>query len=353
MQSVANMLEQLKDAPYEFFIFTSNRDLDNSSLENVEPGKWIQYNNNAKIYYAAGQEWQQLKKELNAIKPDILFINGIYSWPFSFLPLLFAKVKTTIISARGMLHPGALSQKHFKKKVYLGFWKLLGLHKKNIFHATDEEEKKYIQAVFGKGVTIKIAANFPRIFSAKLVQGKKSENLKLVSIALISPMKNHLMVLQALEECHENIEYNIYGPVKEEAYWFQCIEQIKKLPSNITVNYNGDIPPADIEKVLEQNHVFILPSKSENFGHAIYEALSSGRPVITSTATPWKDLKNVQAGINVSNEQLEELSAAIHFFAAMSQDELIQWSEGAKAYAEKAIDVERTREAYVEMLRKG
>lgn len=159
------------------------------------------------------------------------------------------------------------------------------------------------------------------------------------------------MVLQALEQCHENIEYNIYGPVKEESYWLQCIEQIKKLPTNIMVNYLGDIPPAAIENVLEQNHVFILPSKSENFGHAIYEALSSGRPVITSTTTPWNNLQNAKAGINVSISGNNEIADAIHFFAAMSEDELIQWSEGAKAYAEKVVDMERTREAYVEMLK--
>ena len=292
------MLEHLKDAPFEFFVFTSNKELDGSVLKNVEPDTWVRYSSNATIFYADGEAWGKMKRVKERIQPDILFINGIYSWHYNLLPLLFSKIKTKIISARGMLHPGALSQKSFKKKLYLGFWKILGLHKENIFHATDTEEKKYIQAVFGNEVKIIVTANFPRIFSAKQVVEKDKGNLSLVSVALISPMKNHLLVLQALQQCKEIIEYNIYGPVKEESYWLQCVEQIKRLPSNITVNYHGDIPPTAIEKVLEQNHVFILPSKSENFGHAIYEALSSGRPVITSTSTPWNDLKNVQAGIN-------------------------------------------------------
>jgi len=183
---------------------------------------------------------------------------------------------------KGMLHAGALSQKKLKKKAYLFFWKLLGLQKKNIFHATDEQEREYIQKVFGKSARVMLAANFPRIFPFFQVIEKKAGHLKLVSIALISPMKNVLLVLESLVGSRESaevgsskfvvgkrqseagslqsttnyqlpaanfLEYNIYGPVKDREYWQSCLEVIKRMPANVVVKYHGEIPPGDIGNV--------------------------------------------------------------------------------------------------------
>jgi glycosyltransferase involved in cell wall biosynthesis len=248
-----------------------------------------------------------------------------------------------------MLHPGALSQKHFKKKVYLTLWKMLGLHKRCDFHASNEEEKNYIQNIFGKKVKIFVAPNFPRIFNRQSPPYKRGGALKLISIALISPMKNHLLILEALEFCDADICYNIYGPVKDAAYWNICLEQIKKLPANVTVNYKGDIPPNEVEYALAKSHVFILPSKSENFGHAIFEALTAGKPVITSNNTPWNNLKASKAGINIEQNNPDELVNAINYFASMDQNEFEQWSNGANKYAANSINVDDIKQQYHKM----
>ncbi len=339
----------------------------------MEFDKWVRYAGNTEVWYASKNNLLPvLQKEINKDAPAYLFIMGIYSWRFNVKPLLFCKGVKKIISVRGMLHPGALSQKSFKKKIYLSLWKLLGLHKKNIFHATDEKERDYIQSSFAKAsadkakVKVMVAANFPRVLSQQPVAEKKEGSLKLVSIALISPMKNILLVLEALrsgewglasgkwgvgtgKEEENSIEYNIYGPVKDKSYWEQCEAMIKKLPANITANYHGDIPPDKIEGALALNHVFILPSKSENFGHAIYESLTAGRPVITSNNTPWNNLEKCNAGINVSTDDLNELQKAIEHFAAMKQEQLIEWSNGARKHALQAVDLEETRKQYEEM----
>ncbi|HRD43302.1 MAG TPA: glycosyltransferase, partial [Ferruginibacter sp.] len=109
--------------------------------------------------------------------------------------------------------------------------------------------------------------------------------LKLVTIALIIPMKNHLLVLEALQKCTFDVEYGIYGPVKDEQYWNLCEQQIQLMPSHIKVEYKGNLPPGGVEAALKQSDVFIMPSQSENFAHALAEALSAGLPVITSKHT--------------------------------------------------------------------
>jgi len=99
---------------------------------------------------------------------------------------------------------------------------------------------------------------------------------------------------------------------------------------------------------LTKAHVYILPSKSENFGHAIFEALSAGRPVITSNNTPWKNLKESKAGINVALEDTE-IAKAIDFFAELDFDGMEHWSKAAFTYSEEAIDLEKLKSSYRQM----
>ncbi len=237
-----------------------------------------------------------------------------------------------------MLHPGALSQKSFKKKLYLALWKMAGLHRRYDFHATDAREQQFILQAFGEQARVFIAGNFPRVFNFQQAAQKETGKLRLVSVALISPMKNILLVLEALHFCTAEISYDIYGPIKDGFYWQLCRDKIKMLPANITVCHHGDVLPSKIEAVLNNYEVFILPSKSENFGHAIYEALSAGKPVITSNHTPFNNLQSNHAGENISTKNISEITTAINFFAAMSAAEFKSWNEGAKSYASRQVD---------------
>ncbi|MBC7686573.1 MAG: glycosyltransferase [Aquabacterium sp.] len=248
-----------------------------------------------------------------------------------------------------MLHPGALTQKPLQKKIYLVFWKAMGVHRNNFFHATDVVEAGFIRQVFGDKANVFIAGNFSKKIALQVVADKKAGEIKLLSIALISAMKNIDLVLDALKSCRHSICYQIYGPIKDEAYWLLCLSKIKQLPLNVKVIYKGAITPLQIEAALLTSAVFILPSKSENFGHAIFEALSAGKPVITSRHTPFNKLAENYAGKNVSVENSLEMTAAIDSFAAMGQAEFAQWNIGAYQYANAYSDDALLQQQYDSM----
>lgn len=349
MQSIANLVENYTEG-LTYKIFCSNRDVDGTILP-VETDQWVKHNINTQVWYSSKktQYISILQSELSTYPDNILYINGIYSWNFNLLPLLLCRSPLKIISVRGMLHPGALSQKKVKKNLYLFVLKLLRVHRKHQFHASNNDEKGYIEDVFGRQTKINVAANFPRRFLRDPGTGKTAGSLKLVSIALISPMKNHLQVLDALHDCSKDIEYHIYGAVKDPAYWKQCENSIETLPPNIKVIFHGDIAPAKVEQALSDAHVFILPSKSENFGHAIFEALSAGKPVITSHNTPWNELKRSKAGVNVDPQDKDNLCLTIKFFAAMDKDTYNRWSNAAHDYSVTAIDINTIKDQYRRM----
>ncbi len=348
IQSIANLVNNYTEN-IEYKIFCGNTDLNNEPLQNIEEDKWSRYDDNTQVWYASkNNATKNVKAQIQLLQPDIIFIIGIFSWQYNIVPLLFCKAKKKILSVRGMLHAGALSQKQLKKRLFLQLLKILHVKKNCIFHATDDTEVVCIQNEFGKNAPIYVAGNFAKAIQHKAILHKEPGFLKLITIALISPMKNHLLVLQALANCKANIEYNMYGPVKDTAYWALCNKQIDLLPSNIKVQYHGEIIPLEIENALAQNHVFIMPSKSENFGHALIEALLCGKPLITSNATPWNNLLDNKAGIN-SNTDEQALSNAINFFAEMNMETYEQFAEGAVQYASKKVNKEALYLQYQQM----
>jgi glycosyltransferase involved in cell wall biosynthesis len=345
IQSIANMVNVLNEG-YQFYIFCGDKDLDGEKLEDIEVGEWIAYNDYTLVWYASDEERSKtLVDEIEKTAPDIVYSIGIFSWHFNLVPLFFCKGPVKILSVRGMLHPGALTQKKIKKQIFLTALKALRIQKKIRFHATDVAEVGFIKAVFGDKIVINEAANFPRMFPKKNKAFKLRDSLKLITVALISPMKNHLLVLEALQQTTLAIQYDIYGPVKDAAYWEQCLAQIAQLPQQVRVVYHGDVQPQFVGTVLEQSEVFILPSKSENYGHAIVEALSSGLPVITSNNTPWNMLEAKGVGIN-TDLTVSDIMTAIEKFAMMDNEPYQQWSVNASSYASAAIDIDQLKKAY-------
>ena len=351
IQSLDNMVSNFTDENIQLYIYCSNKDLDGSTL-NVITNSWQQYNKNTKVYYASAEKTKKtnITQLLDDIQPDIVFINGIFSPGFSLKPLMWKGKGRKILSARGMLHTGALSQKRLKKQMFLALFKLRGLHRKCEFHATTEEEAQFIQNIFGTRSKVWVAPNFPKIIGYQQPLTKQEGSLQMLSIALISPMKNIKLVIETLLQCHANICYDIYGPVKDAQYWQDCETLIKKARVNININYKGPLLPHKVAETLKSYHIMVQPSKSENFGHSIFEALSAGKPVITSRFTPWNELENQKAGFNVDIENIQYLQKSIEKVAAFDNNEYKKWTGGAYTYAMQKVDVPNIKILYKSML---
>jgi glycosyltransferase involved in cell wall biosynthesis len=350
IQSLANLVRQTSDQ-YEYYIVCSNNEYhEHTPLKNIVSDKWLNFESKASVYYlsAASLKPQRMRQIIRQVKPDIVFTNGMYSVPFGLYPICFSSCKT-VFSARGMFHPGALSQKAVKKKIFLYAFKKLGLHKKVIFHATDENEKEYIWSQFGNTVKVNVAGNFPQIQDFAQSPPKQTGNIIMGSISLISPMKNHLLVLESLRYCTSKVTYYIYGPVKDQEYWTRCQAVIRDLPNNIQVEYKGEVPPTEVRDVLKEFHYFILPSKSENFGHAIFEALTAGKPVITSFFTPWNNLESRRAGYNVDISNVASITDAIEKAAAQNVSEYLDWRQCSRSLAIESVNLSNLREQYQQL----
>lgn len=349
VQSINNTAKMLSGIDgVETYILCSNKDLDGTTSD-VVTDRWVEFTSGIHVYYCSiTPDKATVNKIITELNPSVIFINGLYSLPYTVYPLM-SKVGRKVLSLRGMLHPGALSQKPLKKKIFLTAFKTMGLHKKCEYHATTEEEVGYVKQVFGKNKKVWMVPNLPNVLNAQPAIEKEQGVLKLISVSLISPMKNILLVIQALKSCKSNITYDIYGPVKDPVYWEDCLEEIKDMPDNITVNYKGEVQPHIVQDILKDYHFFILPSKSENFGHAIYEALSAGRPVITSLNTPWNGLEEAGAGYNVDPENKQALVSVLERAAQLKNEDYKLSVVNARSYIERQYDLETINTQYKHM----
>ena len=352
-QSLYNLVTSLRNAIAEaggaLKVICTDEDLGGVKLH-VPADEWTALstgpNTCVEVWYASANGEGRIERLIN--QNDVLFINSIFSHHFNYASLIKSRARRKIISPRGMLDPGSLSQKPWKKQIYLAYLKLKGIDRLCEWHATTEQEKHNIQKVFGTKAKVWVVPNFPRVIEFQPTH-KETGRLALVTIALVSPMKNHLLILQALHRVTSEVSWDIYGPIKDQAYWKACEQLIKNLPGNITVTYHGDVPPLSVPAALAKGQVAILPSKSENFGHSIYEAFTAGKPVITSMNTPWNELKGKKAGINVGIANEESLKEAIEVFANMQDSEFQVWAKSARELAIKAVDIESIKQGYLAM----
>ncbi|CAM3475094.1 glycosyltransferase [Aequorivita lipolytica] len=336
VRSYANMLDHLGDY-CNFYIVTRNTDYCSTEVyKNVASNQWNTFSKNTSVYYFSKDQLNRknIKKLVDETEFDIAYINGIYSWYFSILPLwLLKKHMKIIVSARGMLNPQAFSVKGFKKKTYLSIANAIGLYKNVVFHATNLQESKHIKAILGNNTKTKVAPNFPRLLVGEFTQRNKNKVTTFANVARVSIEKGTLKMINAFKKVSENVILDIYGPIYDEAYWKLCQNEIDSLPSNVTVNYKGSVESEVIPSILEQYDFFIMLSEGENFGHSILEALSAGCPVIISDKTPWQGLEEKGVGWDLNINNTEKVSQILNSASSMTDEVYKRMSKQAFEYA--------------------
>ena len=78
--------------------------------------------------------------------------------------------------------------------------------------------------------------------SMPLNHPEKDSVFRLAFLSRIHPKKNLDFAIECLHSVTANVEFNIYGPVDDGAYWDRCLRKAEQLPSNIKLRFHGAIP---------------------------------------------------------------------------------------------------------------
>lgn len=347
IRSLANMVQALKPR-YSFDVICSAHDLDGEPLPStIHTNQWNSWHHAARVYYAKGS-LLTLIRLIRRSDAEVIFINGVFSLRFTLIPLFAHRARKCVVSARGMLKPMALRQRRRKKMIFLFFFRLFGLHRNVLFHVTDKQEGEELSELFHHQVQWLACGNFPRLLPFHPPLPKVRGRLVLCTVSLVNRIKNHAAVLRALRHVSGEVQYSFYGPVHDKECMKELVALMGQVPTNIKVHYGGEVLPQNVEAVLAACHVFILPSKTENFGHSIFEALAAGRPVITSSNTPWKALTQQQAGYTIDLESTS-LSDVLQTYIDMGEEEYQQQCQAARLVAEQSYDSRLLEQQYTQL----
>ncbi len=255
---------------------------------------------------------------------DIIHIYGIWQ-PFLAKLFYYSKKnkKKTIITPLGALEPWSLSQKSLKKKIALWVYQKKIMNTCDIIHATSEIEKENLKKLGIKNRIIVIPHGIDINYARKKYVNNKIK--KAIFFSRIHEKKGLLELVEAWSKIKiKNWCLDIYGPVSDKNYLNLIKQKIQNLNLDETIKIYDPIYDLNKKKIIfESADCFLLPSKSENFGISVGEALSYGLPVLTTTSTPWKDIEIVNAGM-IFEMSKENLKNALKQFLAISNDKLYQ-----------------------------
>lgn len=345
---------------FSIFVLTGDRDLgDSSPYPYITSSSWQNFAPGIQVYYCPPEEqnYRSLRQLIRAIQPDVIYINSMFSKVFAVYPLLMLyrrQLPTKVVLApRGMLRDSALRFKSLKKRLFLMLFERLNIWKRVTFHAVDAEETQSILTALKKkpeDIRIVEIPNFPASPAEEggLNRMPVSQGAFLF-LGRIHPIKGLLSALNALKSVKARITFNIAGPLENKDYWEHCRRQIALLPSNVKVEYLGEQPPSKIRELLTQHAFLLLPTQGENFGHAIFEAFATGRPVIISDQTPWRGLREKGIGWDVDITRPESMREALRGALELNEEQYQQMCRAAHQFAVDFIEKSRLKERYLSL----
>ena len=329
-----NLLYKSLKNKFNIFVFTSQKDIDNKKIF-FKNKKLISSNN---FFFVIINSFRLL---VNLNTKAIINFNSFFSFNFTILPLIiikifFSKKFFLIISPRGELFSETLQYKFIKKKIYIKIFKIF-LSKNLIFHATSKQEYISIKNLFPKN---KICI-LPNLIEKKnfSLNDKRyySKNLKFVFFSRITKKKRLERVINILSKINHNLVLDIYGPIENHLYWKKIKYLMESKKNKIfKINYKGIIFK-DIYNVIKRYNFFIFLSKSENFGHVIFEAMQSGCIPILSENMPWKIIEKKRCGVMLSENDKMAKKKLEKFLKKMNSHNYFARLKNLKKLNEKII----------------
>jgi glycosyltransferase involved in cell wall biosynthesis len=260
-------------------------------------------------------KYSDLKKNIQ--KFDICHFYG--GWTYfhvkSFLIDLNLK-KKIIIDPTGYYEPWSFTQKKLKKKLAWIFYQKKILEKADLILCSSNLEKKNLLRL-SKNFNIKVIPyGIYNNFIKKKVKKSKIRK-KAIFFSRIHKKKGIENLVRSWNEINNNDwTLDICGP-SEQKY----LKKIKLMKESNKINF---IKPVytDNKKIrlFEKYDVFLLPSFSENFGISILESLARGLPVLTTTNTPWTNIKAFNAGWIIKSNLKYLKSTLIKIFKSSDND---------------------------------
>lgn len=333
----------------------------NPAMDALPASRWTRFGRARVMYLPATLKGTlQVARTCIRARGDVIYLNSIFSRPYSMLPLLLKRLgllraaAAVVVAPRGEFGEAALAIKPRRKRVYLALARALGLFDGVRFQVTCEGERDDLVRVLGAqaGPTSLVPdlGLLPDGEAGPRVGDEGDGALRIVFLGRIARIKGLADALAALRTVRARVDFDIHGPVSEPDHWRECEAAIGRLPPNVRVRWHGPCDPGEVHALLRRYDLFYCPTHGENFGHAIFESLGNGVPVLISDRTPWTGVADAGAGWAVDPSDHAAQAAAIERLAATPAADRLAARLAARAFARETVERSGAALALHEML---
>ena len=307
---------------FDFYVVCLNHDLDGTAY-NVETGKWLNKNSYFVMYL---RDLEYTKEKIRDLCKDfkIIYSCGLFEKSSIWTSRYFRKTKKICIAPMGCLYPSALKHKKIKKRIFIFISNVFRFYSNVIWSASSDEESKQIRHFYGNKSNIVVASD-PVVYAPFQNGHISSErgSVRIAFISRISRVKNLDFALNVLRLLPSSIKvvFDIYGFAEDKTYLDECLKLIGSMPDHVCCTYLGSINHEKVKETLANYDCLLLPTKGENFGHAIYESLSAGLFLIISDTTIWNFLEKKGCAKCLKLDSLIPFQNAIFEYANLTSEE--------------------------------
>ena len=302
--SVSRIVES--DLDQEFRVVTRSHDEGElSPYPGIRPRRWERVGRAQVAYLRPGiRDLGWIVRQIRDDKPDVYYLNSLHNPWFTLLPLLAIKFRVlpqtrVLLAPRGETSMGALGLKSRKKALWRPLIKWL-IGRSVTWHFSSGVEAKDAMAWWGGGFPIghrTVVQMDPGVAPRATASHGPPWGSPVVTFASrIDPMKGLDDAIRIVASLHVPVEFRVYGIVSDEDYWRRCLRLAsEELPAGC-FRYMGPYRPEDSQAIFAESTVFLFPTRGENFGHVVAEALSVGCPVVMTATTPWTEIIHAGGG---------------------------------------------------------
>ena len=211
-----------------------------------------------------------------------------------------------VITPHGTLEKWALRKSRWKKKIAMALYESSNLRECSCLHACSEQE---IAGFRDFGLTNPIAV-IPNGISYDWLQSTgRAEDFRkrfdlppgkriMLFLSRITPVKGLPMFMEAVKLAQHSLDdwIIVIAGSDEFDHKKEVQEKIEQLHLAKKVYFVGLLFDQVKRDAFEAAELFLLPSKRENYGIVVAEALGAGVPVLTTKGAPWEILLTHQCG---------------------------------------------------------
>ena len=300
-----NLLKGLRSQQIEADVLTfKSKNATDKIIANDSFIKLIDNDSFSPLVYS--QNFNQYLKRNNDY--DLYHANALWTMPSHMtIKMAHKNNKPAILAPHGMLYPQALKVSKWKKDIIYRLFQKSDLENVNCLQATCMEEVNHIHRLNIKTPV----AIIPNCLNLDLnIQPRLSPNTirRFGFIGRLHSIKNIHLLLEAwnnIKPYSKETELYIIG--NGDADYEKQLKIYIQNHNLTNIVFTGFIEQYKLKEIIPRLDYLVLPSKSENFGMVVPEALANGVPVLASKGTPWEELNTYKCGWWFNHNELSDI----------------------------------------------